>query len=181
VSIFSQQALKRIPAVSRHLGSWLSTSKECLYVPKCKYVHTGIRFKLNSVSDQANPDLILIVWSHYFLIHLVSYAKECRALVQGCQIGRIFVIWGIVYFFAIFWNCIPNNLKILGYSFPQKQFVITYEKVDWATFWPIFSQKHLVTLLRCPRRGNDASVIICYVVLPVALFTDPWRFFWREK
>jgi hypothetical protein len=61
---------------------------------------------------------------------------------QGDQIVRISAHWTIVYFGQVFENTevAPKNwlVKFINFNF----------LLGWATSWAIFSQNHLVTLLR---------------------------------
>jgi hypothetical protein len=61
--------------------------------------------------------------------------------------GRKFAHWAIVFFWQIFEN---NKVTFLGYLFLQLRLCRYYfgQKPALATFWGIFSQTHLVTLVK---------------------------------
>jgi hypothetical protein len=58
-------------------------------------------------------------------------------LGEFLKIGRIFAYWAIVYFEHYFWAT---------YFLHGKKCVFILTEKDWATFWALFSQTHLVTL-----------------------------------
>jgi hypothetical protein len=66
---------------------------------------------------------------------------------QGDQTERIFANLTIVYFGCLF--KIFRRSAIFGYLFPWYKLCINFDKkTAWAKFWAIFSETHLVTLLR---------------------------------
>jgi hypothetical protein len=48
---------------------------------------------------------------------------------------------------------VPFDISIKHRKYTNKQL----EKIGWATFWPIFSQKHLVTLATFKASVNSSS------------------------
>jgi hypothetical protein len=80
--------------------------------------------------------------------HRAASSLLCRRLVanlQGDQIGRIFTQWAIVYFGLLLITEVALNFgQLFWYS---NNFVLKVTKMSLATFWAIFSQTHLVTLL----------------------------------
>jgi hypothetical protein len=73
--------------------------------------------------------------------------SKIRARVnQGDQIGRIFAHWALVVFGQLFENY--RSSPYFWAIFPRKKLCIDFNKKwVWATFWAIFSQTHLVTLV----------------------------------
>jgi hypothetical protein len=67
---------------------------------------------------------------------------------QGDQIGRIFAYWAVYYFWQLFDNYRRNKKIGLLFTMEQATYVLILTKKGWATFWAIFSQTHLVTLVR---------------------------------
>jgi hypothetical protein len=65
---------------------------------------------------------------------------------QGDQIGRNFASWVSVYFGKVLEKLEQWSI-FLGYLFKEQKLCINFGKMSWATFWVIFLQTHLVTLL----------------------------------
>jgi hypothetical protein len=66
--------------------------------------------------------------------------------VQGDQIGRFFAYWEIN---CCGWTVFQNYRRsaLFGdYFFQGKRCAYILTKLGWATFWPILSQTHPVTL-----------------------------------
>jgi hypothetical protein len=62
---------------------------------------------------------------------------------QGDKVGRMIVSWVNVYFWQIFSKIVVQSK--MGYL---KKYLLIWTKIDWARFWAIFSQNHLVTLIQ---------------------------------
>jgi hypothetical protein len=91
---------------------------------------------------------------HFFLFwyHVPRKIWQTCCSIQGDQIGRIFAQWVIVYFGQLLENyrSIPH---VSGYFIPWISLGIHFDKkTGWATFWAIFSQTHLVTLVSYVRK-----------------------------
>jgi hypothetical protein len=68
------------------------------------------------------------------------------SFLQGDQIGRIFAHWASVYIEQVF--CFQKEPECFAYFLPLKKLCINFvQKMGWATFWAIFSQSHLGTLV----------------------------------
>jgi hypothetical protein len=91
--------------------------------------------------------------------HLRTKKTSYDTNEQGDQIRRVFINFVIVYtsdsFCANFWsisfsskNCVSIWAKNgLGYILAKKWIGLHFgKKMDWATFWAIFSQTHPVAL-----------------------------------
>jgi hypothetical protein len=65
---------------------------------------------------------------------------------QGDPIGRIFARCALDYFVQFFFNY-GSNHTFWAIFFHGKSYVLVLTKVDKATFFAIFSQTHLVTLV----------------------------------
>jgi hypothetical protein len=64
---------------------------------------------------------------------------------QSDQIGRIFTHWVIIYFGQFF--LMIEVARFGNTFFHEKGCALILTKMGWASFWVIFSQVHLVTLL----------------------------------
>jgi hypothetical protein len=61
------------------------------------------------------------------------------------RLGEIFAYWAIVFLGHFLNDKSSPKLRLL-FSM-EKKFCTNFEKMSWATFWAIFSQSHLVSLL----------------------------------
>jgi hypothetical protein len=69
--------------------------------------------------------------------------------VQGDQIGRIFAHWVIFYSGCYFENNRSSpHLWTIFYMVQELCIIILTKIMGRATFWPIFSQTHLVALVK---------------------------------
>jgi hypothetical protein len=66
---------------------------------------------------------------------------------QGDQIGRIFAQRAIGYYGQFFSENYRSGPHFLSTFSKSNDYVLILTKMGWATFWAIFSQTHLVTLV----------------------------------
>jgi hypothetical protein len=75
-------------------------------------------------------------------------------MFQGDQMGQIFTHWVIVYFEQLF-EKLQHLFGVLHmYIFTIVKVTHNFDKMGLATFWPIFSQTHPVTLASTERRNG---------------------------
>jgi hypothetical protein len=72
---------------------------------------------------------------------------------QGDKIGRFFEQRVNVYFGQFLFSEVAQNFGLCLFFLGNLDYIVL-TKVGWATFWAIFSQTHLVTLLERPQNKH---------------------------
>jgi hypothetical protein len=81
------------------------------------------------------------------LVTLYGNEGSSLAYSQGNQIGRIVAFWAIVFIGYIIGNY-RSTASSLATFFHETSHVSILTKTGWATLWAIFTQTHLVALLK---------------------------------
>jgi hypothetical protein len=92
---------------------------------------------MENVLEKKNISVVLIVISEFGTVSRNFFVERPH---QGDQIGPIFT--QVAHFFGNY----RRSPKILVTFFHCNSYVLSLTKMDWATYWAIFSLTHLVTL-----------------------------------